>query len=93
MMFKRVCGSKKFFHFLVRPYEDNQDGGDWQGKILYMERKQEKKIQVLGEKITEFEFKNNEKLSSVENKIENLDTKINKIDSDVQKILEFILKK
>ena len=104
MFFKRVCGEKKHLHFLVLPYEDNQEAEDWQGKILYMERKQEKKIQVLSDKIAEYDLKNYEKLSSVEtkieskisgveDKIENLEKKINGIDSDMKKILEYILKK
>lgn len=94
MFFKRTCGSKKFFNFLVTPYEDINDAGDWQGKILYMEKRQERKMQGLSNKIAEFEYKNNEKLSGVENKIvSKVESKINEVESKittqvVQKILD-----
>ena len=107
MFFKRVPGKKQYFHFLLPPYEDNQNIGDWQGKILYVEKKQEMKMQRITDEIAEVrrditgvenKIDNKitgveNKITGVENKIENLETKINKIDLDMQKILEIISRK
>ena len=103
MFFKRASGSKQFFNFLVSAYEDINLGGEWQGKILYIEKKQEKKIQELGEKIVDFESKNKKILDRVSRDIAETEKKINinisgvenkiiaKIDKNVSEIENKIL--
>ena len=96
MFFKRVPGKKQNFHFLLPPYEDNQIIEDWQGKILYMEKKQEMKMQRITDEIAEVQ-KNitgvENKITEVQKNIAGVETKINKIDLDMQKILEIISRK
>ena len=69
MFFKRADGSKQFFSFLMSPFEENDNSGEWQGRILFMEKKQDRKIQALSEKIADFECSNKKNLDQVIGKL------------------------
>jgi len=86
--FKRASGKKQYLHFLVHPYEDNQNTEEWQGKVLYMEKKQNIKIQRVTDEIAEVQ-KNitgvEKKITGVESKIENKITVIENKIAEVKK--------
>ena len=63
--YRKAESSKKYFHFLQPPFSNNQEIEEWQGNTLYTERKQQKRMHGLRNKIKRVD----KRISKVEDKI------------------------
>ena len=68
LYWKRVKGSKEFILFLVNSFEDKENE-NWNGKLTYLERKQERNMQDIFYKVNDFGKSNKKLILDIEDRI------------------------
>lgn len=85
LFFKRTKGEELYLQVLTSPLDDENGSDDWQGRILYMEKRQERKIDGLGQSISE-QIKEYQK--KVVGNSEIIDAKVGGLESKIVEIVE-----
>ena len=85
LFWKRFSTKEKFLHFLPSPFEEDEDQQDWQGKIMHMQKKQERKLDNIHEKISDVETKITTIEDPISKNIEEVSQKVTGIEKSLRK--------
>ena len=90
VIFWKISKSKeRFFHILREPVDEDEDNlGEWQGKILYIEKRQERRIDYLHKKTLEIEQKLEKSMLNLESKIQSSSNSIENSVSEMKNSIE-----
>jgi hypothetical protein len=88
LFWRKLSGSDIFLHVLPSPFEDDDGQQDWQGKIMYMEKKQERRLDNIHEKVTEVDAKLSTVEDNIKKNIEEVNQKVTGIEKSLRKEFE-----
>ena len=90
LFWKKQYNQSKYFYIISNAFNDGDEnqGDDWQGKIMFLEKRQEKKLEELNQKSNELKelmtVALKEKISTTSK--EDLNTKINRVEQKISEI-------
>ena len=107
LFWKKTYNQGKYLYILTKTFDNDDDDAneDWQGKIMYLEKRQERKIEELNQKSNEIKNIVEQKISGVEEKMDTrmnaleqkisgveqkMDAKMNYLEADVKEILKIL---